>query len=290
MTDASLKSLLDRLYAEKAETCLSLDPLEIVRRYSDPADREVAGFIAAALALGRSDLIRKAASDILGVMGPSPARFAIRFEPVRDSAKLRGFVYRFFRERDVSLMLAWLREILREYGSVGGLFGKGIRDGDADIGSALSRFVCVLLAMDAPRRLRPALRKGSGLRHFLADPADGSACKRLNLYLRWMVRRDALDLGIWKDVPPSRLVIPLDTHIARLSGRLGLTTRSTPDWKMALEVTTSLRKFDPDDPVKYDFALCTVGKLHACPETADRSACKACPLAACCRLLRVGAS
>jgi uncharacterized protein (TIGR02757 family) len=284
---SDLKNLLDRLVAEYSVKCLPLDPLELVRKYGDPKDQEIAGFVAAALALGRAGLIRQAARDVLDRMGPSPYRFVRRFEPARDFERFSGFVYRFFRDRDVGLLVFWMHLAVREHGSLGQFFRAGYDPSDADVGPALSRFVQSMLKSEVPAGFHPACQKGFGLRHaglrnFLADPAEGSACKRLNLFLRWMVRKDDLDLGIWRDIPTSRLVIPLDTHIARLGKKLGLTSRNTPDWKMALEITESLRAFDPIDPVKYDFALCTVGKLHACPDPFSRDACGGCPLLPCC--------
>ncbi len=273
-----LKGLLDGLYRSHSTECLWLDPLELVRRYKSPEDREIAGFIAACLTLGRAELIRKAVADVLDRMGPSPHRFILRYDGRSDSKKLDGFVYRFFGAADLQLLMHWMHRIVREHGNLGGFFRSVYRPTDPDIGPALSRFVRGLQTREVPGSLRPALKKGSGLRPFLADPADGSACKRLNLFLRWMVRKDALDLGIWTGIPPSKLIVPLDTHLHRLGKRLGLTQRNTPDWKMALEITDSLRAFDRDDPVKYDFALCTVGKLQACPDPPDRTGCAGCPL------------
>lgn len=278
MNGSGLKRLLNRLVRDYSAECLPLDPLELVRKYENPEDQEIAGFIAACLALGRAELIRRAAAEVLQRMGPSPRRFVSRFDPGPDSKKLHGFVYRFFRSEDLLLLIYWTHRVVREHGSLGEFFRSVHLRSDKNIGPALSRFVAGMTEMDAPKSLRPALRKGSGLRHFLADPADGSACKRLNLFLRWMVRRDGLDLGIWTGIPASKLIIPLDTHIARLGKKLGLTSRNAPDWKMAVEITESLRQFDSDDPVKYDFALCTVGKLQACPRPPDRVKCVRCPL------------
>ena len=129
------------------------------------------------------------------------------------------------------------------------------------------------------------LGPGSPVRLFFSSPADGSACKRLNLFLRWMVRRSGgLDFGLWSDVSPRRLVIPLDTHVARIARYVGLTTRTTPDWKMALDVTHSLRRFDPGDPVKYDFAICRLGILDYCPRKRDIVKCEGCSLRPVCTL------
>lgn len=294
-----LKELLDGLALSTDASYLSLDPLEIVRRYEDPLDIEIAGMFACALALGRVDLIRKAASDALERMGPSPGRFVRDYDPVRKGGVFRGFVYRFFREADLDLLSLRLGGAVREHGTLGQFFAKGYSPDHADIGPALSAFVRGLSGADrspsgverrvpdgvegpVPKSLRKAMAPRSGLRYFLADPADGSACKRLNLFLRWMVRKDGLDFGIWSGIPASKLVIPLDTHVARIGRRLGLTQRSAADWKMAVEITEVLRGFDPEDPVKYDFALCTAGKLQACPDPPDRGPCPDCPFAGFC--------
>ncbi len=277
-----LKELLDGLAASTDASYLNLDPLEIVRRYEDPLDIEIAGIFACALALGRADLIRKAVADALERMGPSPGRFIRNYDPVRKGGAFRGFVYRFFREADLDLLSLRLGNAIQDHGTLGRFFAKGYSPDHADIGPSLSAFVRGLSDAPVPKSLRRAMEPGSGLRHFLADPADGSACKRLNLYLRWMVRKDGLDFGIWPDIPASKLVIPLDTHVARIGRRLGLTQRSAADWKMAIEITEVLRRFDPEDPVRYDFALCTAGKLQACPDPPDRGACPECPFAGFC--------
>jgi uncharacterized protein (TIGR02757 family) len=285
-----LKILLDGLAAGVDESFLSLDPLGIVRRYEAPEDREAAGWFAAMLAIGRADLIRKAVSEVLDAMGPSPARFLRRFEPARDGVRFKGFVYRFFRERDLVSASFLAREMMTGHGSIGTFFERGYRPFDNDTGPALTAFVRSFADMGAPVTAAAGLAPGTGLRAFLADPADGSACKRLNLFLRWMVRTRSPDLGLWPGIPASKLMIPLDTHLARFGRRLGLTTRSSADWKMAAELTESLRRFDPEDPVKYDFALCTIGKLQACPESQDAAACGACPLVRFCVLHRAKAA
>jgi len=109
---------------------------------------------------------------------------------------------------------------------------------------------------------RRAVRRAPGVRYFFPRPSKGSGCKRLNLFLRWMVRRDALDLGVWRRVSPSKLVVPLDTHVIRVGRCLRLTSYASPGWRMARDITASLRRLDPDDPVKYDYALCHLGMRH----------------------------
>ena len=275
---STLQQSLDGLYVTFQTDYLSMDPLELVRQYADPADQEIAAFIAAGLAIGQVDLIRRAVHSVLEKMQPSPSRFIRHFHPAREPALFRDFVYRFYRGGDIRLLLWWMAQMVSQSGSLGAFFREGYHAEDADIGPSLSRFVQAVFSLNT-EPVRPDLpRKGSGIRHFLADPADGSACKRLNLFLRWMVRRDALDLGLWNFIAPSQLVIPLDTHIARFGRCLGLTRRKSPDWRMAAEITGSLRRFDPDDPVKYDFAICTLGKMSDCAGVPDPVKCTMCPV------------
>ncbi len=278
----SLRIKLNQLYQKFDAAYLELDPLDLVRQYQDPRDQEIAGFIAAALAVGQYRLIRKAVTEVLSRMGGSPFAFVSAFDPLTDKNTFSDFVYRFYRGRDIGLLISMMAGAVREFGSLESCFLRHYQPTDPDIGKALSGFVRRLLSCDVRPFYEQMPSRGSGIRHFLADPADGSTCKRLNLFLRWMIRKDHLDLGIWKSVSAAKLVIPVDTHIARLVPHLGLTRRKSADWKMAVEITESLRSFDPEDPVKYDFALCTIGKLRACPDPPDRMRCADCPLIAHC--------
>jgi uncharacterized protein (TIGR02757 family) len=279
----SLKSLLDHLYHSQATQDVQRDPLGMVMRYKEPRDREIAGFFAAMLALGRVDLICRAVKDLLVRMNPSPYRFVRGFRPDRDAAALKGFRYRFYGPDDVGLLIYWLHQALARWGSLENLFSLDYRPGDPNIGSALSSFVRTILSQDRGRFSPELPPRGRGMRHFLADPRDGSGCKRLNLFLRWMVRRDSPDLGLWRGIDPSRLIIPLDTHVARLSVCLGFTRRRQADWKMAEEITASLRDMDPCDPVKYDFALCHLGMTFSCPPKPGPEACSECVIFSFCR-------
>jgi uncharacterized protein (TIGR02757 family) len=279
----SLKSVLDRLYQDYSLNHLQMDPLELVRNYSDPKDQEIAGLIAAFLALGRVELIRESVRKVLELFGRSPHAFVLNYDPERDRDLFHPFVYRFYRGKDLEKLVWWLQKILETNKTIERFFLRYYQTEDSDIGPALSRFIRGVLSLSPHPFYLEIPPKGSGIRHFLADPKDGSGCKRLNLFLRWMVRRDTLDLGLWRKVNPSKLIIPLDVHIARLGIKLGLTNRKSADWKMALEITESLRQFDPDDPVRYDFALCKVGMLYSCPDQFDPSHCSDCPLATFCK-------
>lgn len=257
------------------------DPIEAPRSYADPRDQEVAGLLAAALAYGRADLFKPRLFGVLGVMGPSPAAFARGFDPARQGALLAPFAYRFHLPADVGALIAGAGAALRRHGSLGALFAARLGE-RGELGPALSDFsrelreageAAVAASMGPPRALG----------HLLSDPSKGSACKRLLLYLRWMVRRDAIDPGPWNDlVSPSRLVIPLDTHVMRLSRLLGLTRRRDLSWRTAVEVTASLARIDPEDPVRFDFVLCHLGMSGACPRVRRRAACLACPLRPAC--------
>ena len=274
----SLKQTLNAIYDSYSVDYLNTDPLDTFRRYDDPRDQEIAGFIAAVFSLGRADLIKKAVRDLFERMGDSPFRFVSTFHPSRDEKVFDGFVYRFYKDRDVGLLIWWLKQILDGFGSLKAFFLKGYNEKDEHIGPSLSRFVQAIQNLETNPFYPSLPEKGSGASHWLTDPKDGSGCKRLNLFLRWMVRHDNLDLGLWKEVSPSQLVIPLYTYIARIGRRIGLTKRASADWKMAVEITESLKRFDPHDPVKYDFALCRVGMLYGCSVTPEEEACKSCPL------------
>jgi uncharacterized protein (TIGR02757 family) len=234
---------------------LAPDPLVFARGYSTPEEGEVAGLLAAGFAYGQVEKIMGALAEVFRPLGARPTE-AIRILTPRDlSDAYEGFCYRFHKTEDVALFLHLVRQALERWGSLSRLFAAG--DGASDIGPALSAFTDAILAGDARPLLRTrAVPAGHPVRFLLSSPARGGAAKRLCLFLRWMVRRDAIDPGYWHGrVDPARLVVPLDTHVARVSGELGLTQRKAADWRTAREITESLRRFDPADPVRYDFSL-----------------------------------
>jgi len=265
MSRAHLKSRLDLLYGRYGAAFLQTDPICTPRKYPRDEDREVVGFLATALAYGRVAQIRASVERLTSIMGEHPARYVRGFDPRQGRRALAGFVHRFNDGDDVGLLLHYARQMIEAKGSIGDYFLEGYSPAHDDIGPALCSFVRRALALDcAPYFRNGRLPASAGVRFFLPSPQAGSTCKRLNLYLRWMVRPDdGVDFGIWRSVSPAKLVVPLDTHVSRVAGLLGFTTRRTVDWKMALEVTSRLRRIDPEDPVKYDFALCRVGILRA---------------------------
>jgi len=283
---AELKTCLDQLYDRYGASFLDTDPICFPRRYPDGEDREVIGLLASALAYGRVAQIQSSVARLVTLMGDRPADFVRSFEPPAGRRLLRGFVHRFNDARDVGLLLHYMRQMMEGAGSIGAFFARGYSPAHDDVGEALSSFVARALALDcSPYYSEGRLPARAGVRFFLPSPRDGSTCKRMNLFLRWMVRPDdGVDLGVWRHVSPSQLIIPLDTHVSRIASYLGLTRRRTVDWKMAEEVTGRLRQIDPDDPVKYDFALCRLGILDACPRRRDPIKCAGCGLLAVCTL------
>ena len=257
------RSRLDELYRTFDHVNSASDPIHIVRRYERSDDREVVGFCAAALAFGRVASVLQSIESLLRVMGPHPAAFVRGFDAARDRGPLEPLVHRWIRGRDLVALVLILQRMLAEAGSVERFFLAGDA-AQADVGPALDSFSTRALETDlrAAYGSRPPARLG--VCYFFPRPSAGSACKRLNLFLRWMVRRDAIDLGVWTGVTPARLVVPLDTHVIRLGRCLKLTRYASPGWKMAADITASLRLIDPVDPVRYDFSLCHVGMMNAC--------------------------
>ena len=297
---ASLRPVLDRFQRGfDATERLAADPVEFPRRYADPADAEVAGLAAACLAYGRADVFKRELEKVLRAAGPSPSAFAARVAKRPDAAALAGFRYRFNQPEDMVALLAaagWMRE---RHGSLGerfsALLGEATGRPEAwPLRGALARFAAEL--RDAPPARALLARRGPrGLLHLCPDPSSGGASKRWNLYLRWMVRGpDGVDLGLWRGVPVAALLVPLDTHVARVARCLGLTRRSDLSWRTAEEVTDALRLIDPGDPVRFDFALCHLGMSGRCPPRNEPARCRACPLVEACpvgrRSVRAGAA
>jgi uncharacterized protein (TIGR02757 family) len=214
-------------------------------------------------------------------MEPSPARFVREFDPARDARRFAGFRYRFNRPRDLVGFCVAARDLLAAYGSLEDLFLAGYSDTDLDVGPALERFARSFLGADL-KRVFPR-RLSRGYRHLFPLPSAGGACKRLLLFLRWMVRRDAPDLGLWRRVSPAKLLIPVDTHVENMCRSIGLTRRRTRTWRMAVEITRRLAALDAADPVKYDFALCHKRMSGDCRDRRDRVICAPCGLRTVCR-------
>jgi len=255
---------LDELYRSFDHVTSATDPVHIVRRFKSAEDREIVGFCAAALAFGRVASVLQSIESLLAVMGPHPAKFVRSFDPARERSRLEPLVHRWISGRDLMALLIVLQRMLSEAGSIEAFFLEGDDVTAPHVGPALDSFSTRALATDMSGAYGRRVPKQRGVSYFFPRPSAGSACKRLNLFLRWMVRRDVIDLGVWSKVSPARLVVPLDTHIIRLGRCLKLTRYTSPGWKMALDITTALSAFDSKDPVRFDFALCHVGMMNAC--------------------------
>jgi len=220
------------------------DPLEFLYNYPEIEDREIAGLIASSLAYGRVTQILVSASKVLGAMGDSPRDFITDSSRRLRSKLFCDFCHRFASGNNLLDLLDDVRAILREYGSLNECFTAGIRKSDKTVLPALNVFLS---------------RFSCAGNHLIPGPGGNSPCKRMNLFLRWMVRKDKVDPGGWKGVSKNMLIVPLDTHMARIGRKLKLTRLKSPGLRMAVEITNSFRKITPEDPVKYDFAITRFG-------------------------------
>jgi len=223
------------------------DPLELVADVQNPAEREVTAFICASLALGRVGSILTTCRRVLEAL-PYPARQLAQLSETQIRRRLRGFVYRFFGEAEISSFLLAIGAVLREWGSLEACFATTASPADATVLPGLTGLVAAL---------RERLSTDVGI--LLADPARNSATKRLHLFLRWMVRQDCLDPGGWHAAVPAQLIVPLDVHMLSVCRRLAITRRATASRNAALEITEFFKTLDPSDPVKYDFSLTRYG-------------------------------
>jgi uncharacterized protein (TIGR02757 family) len=246
------REALERLYLKYNDRrFIPSDPVEFVHRYDGRRDRELVALIASSLAFGNVKQIKASVGRALGILGAGPADRVVASSPSDLEADFGGFRHRWIAGKDMASLLAAARRAFKEYGSLGELFCAKLDRSDPDVAPAAGRFARAMFEM------------GGGYRQcLLPSPESGSACKRLNLFLRWMVRSDAVDPGGWSAVSPAALIVPLDTHMHRISRKLGLTERRAADLRAAREVTAAFSKISPDDPVRYDFALTRLGMLR----------------------------
>ncbi|MFQ5829354.1 MAG: TIGR02757 family protein [Candidatus Methylomirabilia bacterium] len=277
-----LKGALERLYRDFDWAArIDKDAIQYPLRYLDPRDREVVGLLTACLAYGRVDLFGPWVDWLLARMGPSPYRLILSFDPERDRGRFRGFRYRFNRPGDIAAFCLACREILIRYGSLRAFFLSGYTPEDPHVGPALERFVQGFLSPDLSP-IFPNARLSRGYRHLFPLPSTGGPCKRLHLFLRWMVRRKPPDFGLWPEVPPGKLLMPVDTHVENMCRAIDLTRRRSRSRAMVEEIMRTLRLFDPQDPVKYDFSLCHKRMSGDCRDRRDPVICAPCGLRGVC--------
>ncbi len=223
---------------------ISPDPLEYLYKYTERLDVEFVGFISAVFAFGRVSQILKTLDFVFIRLGERPQKFITNTTDAELRKIFSGFKYRYVKEGELICTLMNIQKIYKEYGSLEACFYSCYKYEDENLAPAILRFI----------------EKFSCGGNYLVPKANTKgACKRINLFLRWMIRDDQVDLGLWKTIPASKLIIPLDTHIADITKHFGFTRRSTADMKMAVEITNAFKKFAPTDPTKYDFSLTRFG-------------------------------
>ncbi len=242
-----LREKLDAIYETyNIRKYVDPDPLLFLYDYPEVRDREIAGLVAACLAYGRVEMIIKTVGQVLEKMGRSPFDYLSDTPDETIDSAFRGFKYRFATDRHLSNLLKGIRQVIKEFGSLENCFSAGVQRKDETVMNGLCH-------------MYQGLNQTGQTGHLLADPQKTSACKRSHLFLRWMVRKDAVDPGGWEGVSSNQLVIPLDTHMYKIGKLLGFTKRKSPDKICALEITAGFRKILSRDPVKYDFCLTRFG-------------------------------
>jgi len=255
-----IKDVLDDLLSKSnalREHARDKDPVGLIYKYSNKEDQEAAAFIASTLSYGKQDTFRPIIARILNQMGDSPVDFitGVRIEDLED--EFNWFQYRFNKPVDIACLILALRGVYENNLTLEKLFQIGYEDTNSF--QAGCSYLTKALRKDWYVHAYAGIHELKGFQYLIPSPQAGSACKRLCMFLRWMIRRDGIDVGIWTDIPTKDLVIPLDTHVARISKDLGLTNKSGGTWKVAEDITDSLRQLNPEDPLVYDFPICTAG-------------------------------
>ena len=270
-TPVVLKDHLDRLINTfDFQRQRAADPIHFPWQCKTVGNRELVAIFSAFLSYGRVDLIHRAMNDVIERMGPDPIS-AVRADSESEARRrFHGFVYRVTRGDDLARLWVGLGAILRSAPTIGNALASW-DDRAADLRGVMTALRCAVL------EATPSFERRRGFEHFFPSPERGSACKRLNMLLRWMVRGpDQIDFGDWSHLGSDRLTMPLDTHVHRIALFTGLTRRRQADWRTAVEITDALRAFDPVDPVKYDFAIAHLGMLGKCPPWGHFGLCEVC--------------
>ncbi|MGB0648055.1 MAG: TIGR02757 family protein, partial [Bradymonadia bacterium] len=271
---------LNRLHNEAPlEDWLKTDPIKFPKRYKDPRAIETVAIYASLLAYGRVNLIERALEQVTDRMGKDLVTNLLNDTPEQAKQRFSGFVYRLTRGVDLARLWIGLGELFRAYDTVGDALMHWNDQESPDLRSILSRFRQEICSAT------PGFESRKGFKHFLPDPLGGSAIKRYCMLMRWMVRGpDKIDFGSWRALGTHRLVLPLDTHVHRISRNLGLSTRTSADWKTAMEITQNLKQLDPIDPTRFDFAIAHLGISGSCPTRRVESICSGCPINKVCTL------
>lgn len=252
--DKNLKRRLEYHYKKFDAEQIYPDPLIFPHRFDDEIDIEISAFISSIFAYGNVTQIINSLEKVHNLIGEAPTKYFKEFEPKKHREFFNTFKHRFFTGKDVETLFKTIQFVLQKYESLEHLFLLYYFDQDSNVKNSLSFFSKNLLEISSI-----VGEQTRGVKFMFPDPFSGSACKRMNLFLRWMVRKDELDFGIWKSVRKDQLIIPVDTHIAKISKEVGLTKKKNVSWQMAEEITENLKLYYSKDPVKYDFAICHIG-------------------------------
>ncbi|MCL2688432.1 MAG: TIGR02757 family protein [Chitinispirillia bacterium] len=253
-----LKQTLEKIYKKYHHPkFLGLDPLICVRRFEDNENREVAGLLSAGLAYGRVEIIVRNIETLLSLMQRSPVDFIMDTDYQEKRKLFADFKHRFNDGQDIAALLESIKNIISEYGSLEKCFCQCMDKNENQFKDALTSFTNII-----KDKGRAFCGDRQSFEYLIPSPDRGSACKRVVMYMRWMIREDdGIDLGVWKDISAANLIMPVDTHVAKIAQTLRFTERKTADWRMAAEITDALKEFDPCDPVRYDFSLCRAGMV-----------------------------
>lgn len=251
-----LAEKLDYHYKAFDKTKISPDPLQFLHLYKNELDIEVIGFLASVFAYGNVKQINNTLERIRTIVKNKPYSYVVKFTK-KDCNDFKGLKHRFYSQEDIINLFLVLNHVYKNHYSLKNLFLIFYNHQEPNLKNSISKFSNHLI--DIVKKETNQQEVSRGVMFMFPLPEKGSACKRMNLFLRWMVRKDELDFGFWSEIPTNKLVIPVDTHIAKICKSLKLTRRKNVSWKMAEEITENLKKFDPVDPVKYDFALCHIG-------------------------------
>lgn len=250
----NLKSKLDYHYKYFDKSKISPDPLEFLHRYKDYHDIEIAGIVSSVFAYGNITQIINTIERLHVLMKHQPYKFILNYNKWKQKYSFNSVKHRFYTEADIDSFFTALHKIYSSYETLKYMFLLYYFEKDKNLKEAVSFFSQHMIEL-----MTKGKKPTHGIKFMFPDPYRGSACKRINLFLRWMVRKDELDFGLWNEISPSQLVIPVDTHVARICKEIGLTKSKNVSWKMAEEITERLKKYDSNDPVKYDFAICHIG-------------------------------
>lgn len=253
----ALKQKLDYHYKAFDKSQLEPDPLQFPHKFKNKKDIELIAFISSIFAYGNIKQIINTLNKITFILGEHPTNYLIEKNKATIKRDFKGIIHRFFTNEDIVNLILLLKNVYSKSNSLRNIFLSNYNTKVYNIKFALESFSKYMLELY--QNLFVEENVTQGIKFMFPLPSKGSVCKRMNLFLRWMVRKDELDFGLWDEIDKSKLIIPVDTHIARICRKLKLTKKKNINWNMAEEITENLKKYDPDDPVKYDFAICHIG-------------------------------